>query len=249
MNDDELAKALEGGNPDGGRDGGPGGDPTGGPAEDLRALLADETVWAVPDPAGLDALLASIAAEPRPAPEPGGEPPVPSPTPSPPADAPAVAGPVVAGPGRPAHARRDRPRRGLALAAAAALVVAAGVAGALVVTRDGGDAGREVAVAGTELAPGASATARVEETGSGVAITLDVRDLPPAEPGTYYQGWVRGPDGAVTIGTFHVREGDDEVELWAGVELDDYPTLTVTLQQEGAGAESSGQVVLTAEIG
>ncbi len=238
MNDDELAAALESGNPDG------------GPAEDLRALLGDGATWAEPDPAGLDSLLASIAAESG---EGGGRPaprlePVPQPGP------PAAPAPVAPSPGAPAHIRRDgagRRRRGLVLAAAAALVILAGVAGAIVVTRGADDpAGTEVAIAGTELAPGASATAHVQETGSGLDITLDVSDLPPAEPGTYYQGWVRNAEGeAVTIGTFHMRGGDDEVDLWAGVDLEDYPTLTVTLQQEGAGPASSGQVVLAGEIG
>lgn len=242
MNDDELAAALESGNPGG------------GPAEDLRALLADGATWAEPDPAGLDSLLASIAAESgdgsgRPARRLESVPP-PVPEPGPPA-APA---PVAPSPGAPAHIRRDgarRPRRGLVLAAAAALVVVAGVAGAIVATRGADDpAGTEVAIAGTELAPGASATAHVQETGSGLDITLDVSDLPPAEPGTYYQAWVRNAEGeTVTIGTFHMRGGDDEVDLWAGVDLEDYPTLTVTLQQEGAGPASSGQVVLAGEIG
>ena len=36
--------------------------------------------------------------------------------------------------------------------------------------------------------------------------------------------------------------------LWSGVDLERYPTLTVTLQQEGAGAESSGQVVLSGTV-
>ena len=91
--------------------------------------------------------------------------------------------------------------------------------------------------------------ARVEELGSGVAIELDVRGLPPAPPGTYYQGWVKGAEGLVTVGTFHLRGGDDTVELWSGVPLDRYPTLTVTLQDEGAGQESSGRVVLSGEVG
>lgn len=248
MNDDELAAALEGGNPDG------------GPADDLRALLADEATWAEPDPGGLDALLASIAAESgdpgRPAPrvEPvpeAGPPAAPAPVAPTPSPAPSPGPPPSPGPAHIRRERRGRPRRSLVLAAAAALVVLAGVAGAIVATRGGDDpAGTEVAIAGTELAPGASATAHVQETGSGLDITLDVRDLPPAEPGTYYQGWVRNADGqAVTIGTFHMRGGDDEVDLWAGVDLEDYPMLTVTLQQEGAGAESSGQVVLAGEIG
>ena len=53
----------------------------------------------------------------------------------------------------------------------------------------------------------------------------------------------------VTIGTFHMQGGDDTVELWSGVPLDEYPTLTVTLQDEGGGQESSGRVVLTGVIG
>jgi hypothetical protein len=126
--------------------------------------------------------------------------------------------------------------------------VLAGVVGIVVRNGDGG-AGREFAVAGTELAPGASAVATVEDTGSGVSIELDVSGLPPAEPGTYYQAWVKGPDGLVTVGTFHMRGGDDKVDLWSGVPLDRYPTLTVTLQDEDAGQESSGRVVLSGDVG
>jgi hypothetical protein len=138
-------------------------------------------------------------------------------------------------------------RRLMLVAAAAAIVILAGLAGILV--RSGGDdGGQEFAVAGTELAPEASAVATVEETGSGVSIELDVSGLPPAEPGTYYQAWVKGPDGLVTVGTFHMRGGDDKVDLWSGVPLDRYPTLTVTLQQEEAGQESSGRVVLTGDV-
>jgi hypothetical protein len=137
--------------------------------------------------------------------------------------------------------------RRLILSAAAGLVILAGALGVLL--RAGGDGdGHSVEVAGTELAPEASAVARVEETGSGVAIELDVSGLPPAEPGTYYQAWMKGPDGLVTVGTFHLRGGDDSVELWSGVPPDRYPTLTVTLQQEGAGQESSGRVVLSGDI-
>lgn len=69
----------------------------------------------------------------------------------------------------------------------------------------------------TELASGASATAQVEELPSGVALELDVSGL-PSLPGTYYQAWIKGHDGLVTAGTFHMRGGDDVVELWAGVD-------------------------------
>jgi hypothetical protein len=123
------------------------------------------------------------------------------------------------------------------------------VVGAIGIVARPGDDGSGFDVAGTELAPEASAVATVEELGSGVAIELDVSGLPPAEPGTYYQAWVKGAEGLVTVGTFHMRDGDDSVELWSGVPVDRYPTLTVTLQEEGGGQESSGRVVLSGEIG
>lgn len=236
MNEDELAELLESG-----RRPGAAGEPARPGAEAVRGLLGDERVWAEPAPGGLDALLAAIESESA------GRPPGPDlgrpRSVEPESVAPEPAGPV------PAHwARRPGPRRrGLVLAAAAVLVVVAGVVGLLLAS--GEDGGRDVALSGTELAPDASATAGVEETPSGVSISLDVRGLAPSEPGTYYQAWVKSlDDELVTIGTFHVREGDDTIELWSGVELEDYPLLTVTLQQEGAGQESSGQVVLSGEI-
>ena len=112
----------------------------------------------------------------------------------------------------------------------------------------GGDAGKEFQLAATELVPEASADATVEATGSGLSITLSVEDLPPAAPGTFYQAWMKGPDGSIPIGTFHARDGDGPIELWSGVDAARYPTMTVTIQQEGAGPESSGRVVLTGDI-
>lgn len=134
------------------------------------------------------------------------------------------------------------------LAAASALVVA------LLVTRGmtgtaGDTGGREVAMSGTALAPEASATARVSETPSGVSIILRVEGLDPAPDGFYYQAWVKGTAGLVAIGTFHVRDGEDEpVELWSGVAVASYPDLTVTLEPEDGDPASSGQRVLTGSI-
>ena len=205
-----------------GRSAGPGGAST-DDARRVRDLLADASVWAEPAPEGVDDLLAAIRAE--------------------------SSGPAAEDHPAPVSTLRARGRRRtrVLLAAAAAVVVVAGVVGVL--ARPGDDGGREFDVAGTELAPDASAVATVDERGSGVAIELDVRGLPPAEPGTYYQGWVKGPEGLVTVGTFHLRGGDDTIDLWSGVPLDRYPTLTVTLQDEGGGQESSGRVVLTGEVG
>jgi hypothetical protein len=247
VNEDELAEFLESGRRPGAL-----GDPARSSADpaSVRDLLGDDSVWAEPAPGGLDALLAAIEAEgggaDRPAAPIAPVPPAEAPV-APPGEAPGEPAPSA---DRPLHARRRTPSRArrlaVVLAAAAAVVLVAGVAAVMVRSEDGG--GRQVEVAGTELAPDASGTATVENTPSGVRIHLDVRGLPPAEPGTYYQAWVKGPNGLVTVGTFHVREGDDTVELWSGVELDEYPTLTVTIQQEGQGQESSGRVVLSGRI-
>jgi hypothetical protein len=85
-------------------------------------------------------------------------------------------------------------------------------------------------------------------TGSGLSISLTIDGLPPAEPGTFYQAWMRGDIGSIPIGTFHAREGDGPIELWSGVDVADYPLMTVTIQEEGAGPESSGIVLLRGEI-
>ena len=220
VNEDEFADFLDNGRHAAGQD----DESTRDTAVRFRNLLADDAVWAEPSPTGADELMAAIEAES--------------------VGATASTAPTA----RPRPSARAGRRRLMLVAAAAAIAVLAGLAGILVRSA-GDDGGQEFAVAGTELAPEASAVATVEETGSGVAIELDVSGLPPAEPGTYYQAWVKGSDGLVTVGTFHMRGGDDKVDLWSGVPLDRYPTLTVTLQQEGAGQESSGRVVLTGDAG
>jgi Anti-sigma-K factor rskA len=220
VNEDEFADFLDNGS----GASGPRDESTRDTATRFRDLLADDAVWAEPSPTGVDDLLAAIHAESG-----GGT---------------AAATPEA----RPRVPSRGRGRRLVLVAAAAGVVAVAGVVGILVRSADDG-AGQDFDVAGTELAPDASGVATVEETGSGVAIQLDVSGLPPAEPGTYYQAWVKGPDGLVTVGTFHMRGGDDHVELWSGVSLDRYPTLTVTLEEEGAGQGSSGRVVLSGEAG
>ncbi|MEM7342577.1 MAG: anti-sigma factor [Actinomycetota bacterium] len=99
-------------------------------------------------------------------------------------------------------------------------------------------------VAGTELVPAASAAVDVEETGSGVALTLRPFGLPPAAPGEYYAGWLMGDAGMVGVGSFHLRDGPEPVELWSGVELEGHPRFMVTVQVEGEPPTPSDQVVL-----
>ncbi len=137
--------------------------------------------------------------------------------------------------------------RTFGLSAAAAAVVI--IAGAVIVSTVGGSGDDDpqfaLALEATELAPGASADVGIDTTPLGTKILLDVRDVPPAPPGSYYEAWLRiDAETGVSAGTFHLRGGDGEIELWAGVTVDDYPLFTITLQDEGGGAASSGRVIL-----
>ena len=132
--------------------------------------------------------------------------------------------------------------RAAALGAAAALLVVAGLFGISRLGSEGPDL--EVALAGTDLAPAASAVAEVTELDEGTRLVITIDDLPPAAPGTYYEAWLRkDAEVGVSAGTFHLRDGAGPIELWAGVSTDDYPLITVTIQDE-AQTESSGRVVL-----
>jgi hypothetical protein len=148
-----------------------------------------------------------------------------------------------------ARERRSRRQRWVAVLVAGAAAVVFGVVATVAVTGNDKPESTVAVLAGTELEPAATGRANIVPRNSGFEIKLDISGLPPAPTGSYYQGWLRNKDGdAVTIGTFHGREGTDDIILWSGVDIADYPALTVTIQQEGAGAESSGRVVLRGEI-
>ena len=60
-------------------------------------------------------------------------------------------------------------------------------------------------------------------------------DLPAAPEGEYYEGWVYEESSGewVSVGTFHMRDGDGRVVLWSGVPIDRYRELLVTAETEG----------------
>lgn len=110
-------------------------------------------------------------------------------------------------------------------------------------------AGTKVDLIGTEMMPQASGVAELAATGAGWAIEVSLTDLPPAEPGTYYEGWVWSDDGkGVSIGTFHLRGANKPVTLWAGVDVNDYPSIWISVQTEGAGNEVSDQIVMRGRL-
>jgi hypothetical protein len=140
-----------------------------------------------------------------------------------------------------------------ALAAAAALVVAF-AAGALLFDDDDGVQRSLEPIASVELTPtdgggGATAEGSVVDAGAGYAINLEVAGLPAAPKGAYYEGWLHNEDSGdwVSVGTFHMREGDGRVVLWSGVPIADYRELVVTAENEGEGA-GPGDAVLSGEL-
>jgi hypothetical protein len=130
--------------------------------------------------------------------------------------------------------------------AAACLVIVAGSAvlfGAL----NGSDEvapDTEIALAGTDAAPNASAQAALSATPAGLKIVLDVDDLAPAPAGQFYEAWVSDGTIRVSAGTFHLRGGDKPIELWAGVVDPGFTQLAITLEPLDGNTDSSGNVQL-----
>lgn len=129
------------------------------------------------------------------------------------------------------------------LLAVAAVIVALAV---FFVPKDSGGEPEYLALmTGTELAPDASAAAEMRNEQSGLEIQLEITGLSRAPAGSYYQAWLKGERGLVAIGTFHTG---GTVVLWAGVDVKDYPALTVTLEPDDGVQTSSGQRLLVGEI-
>lgn len=142
--------------------------------------------------------------------------------------------------------RRPSLTAGQVLAAAAAVALV--VAGVAVLTARSGDGGAVVALAGTEASPGASAAAEVTATPAGLKIILDAEGLPGAPEGFVYEAWVGDGQLAVSAGTFHLRGGDDPIELWAGVTDPAFRRLWVTLEPVDDDLSPSGDARLRGEF-
>lgn len=145
---------------------------------------------------------------------------------------------------KPAAPRRRTPWVAAAVLGAAALILAiAGLAGVF-----SSPDPQVVVIEGTELEPEASGEASIMETDAGWWIRLELDDLPAADDGTYYEGWVWNEEGqGVSIGTFHLRGGSEEVVLWSGVDPADYPAIWVTLENEDGDPSASDRIVMKGE--
>jgi hypothetical protein len=161
---------------------------------DLLALLGDDAVWAELDPDVVDDAVAAVMAEACRAPS-------------------TIVHIEDERPTAPVldfDARR-RPQWSSALlgAAAAMLLAVAGFVVLNLVADDGGPSSDfAVALAPTELQPGASGRVELTARPDGTVIVIETTGLPPAPEGTYYEAWLRtGPEFGVSPGTFHLRGG------------------------------------------
>ena len=157
--------------------------------------------------------------------------------------------PVPLDSARRARERRSLPRWLLATAAVAIIAV-----GAVVVVRLGSDDPElasdttESTLAGTDLAPDARATAFFTPTPAGLKILLDAEGLAGAKPGEMYEAWISDGEIRVSAGTFHLRDGHNPIELWAGTDDPRFHIITVTVEPIDGVAESSGQIVLKGDF-
>lgn len=132
-------------------------------------------------------------------------------------------------------------------------LAAAGVTGMILLIALLGQLGQgtgiEVALAGTELQPDATGLAVMEATNAGWSIGLDVDGLPPAADGYYYEGWVWSDEGdGVSIGTFHLRNGSESLQLWSGVDVAGYPSIWISLEPEDGDPGVSEEIVMMGRV-
>jgi Anti-sigma-K factor rskA len=194
--------------------------------ERSRSLLADPALWSEPSPDLEQRIVDAVTAASRPAVVSG---------PASVSDGPAVTDLAES------RRRSSHRLRNALLGAAAAVILAVGVATVITTTRDH-PMQFAAAVKGTPLAPSATGSVTMTKTSNGWRIHLDATGLPRLDNGRYYQAWLKNSAGTlVPIGTFNQAH---DVTLWSGVAPSDYPTVTVTRQQADSGPASSGQKVL-----
>ena len=148
--------------------------------------------------------------------------------------------------------RRERRRRTVLVSVAAAVVVL--VVGLGVVLASRPDAG-PTEIAAAELAPyggadvgPAGGTVEVVEEDDQLRLQVDMHDLPAPPPGTFYELWLIDPSTGTPVSVATMRDGASDVttsvDLPAGTDPATYEVVDVSVQEEAAGPEHSGNSVL-----
>jgi Anti-sigma-K factor rskA len=92
---------------------------------------------------------------------------------------------------------------------------------------------------------GSTGKVTMSETSSGWRFRLSTDQLPRLEKPYFYEAWIKGPKGEVSIGTFHTGV---DVVLWGGVELDEYPNIVISKEIEDGNQAISNDIVLTGRV-
>ena len=137
------------------------------------------------------------------------------------------------------------------ISAAAAVAVIAGV-GVFAATRADSS---PTELAAAELLPyqGAQvgeAAGQVEliDDGDQLSLRVDMRDLPAPAPGTFYELWLIDPTTGEPVSVATMKDGSSdvvtEISLPSGTDPTRYDVVDVSVQEEDAGPEHSGNSVL-----
>jgi anti-sigma-K factor RskA len=169
-------------------------------------------------------------------------------------------GAIGPSPSEAAEAGRSGRRRGLRLptlilrplpaAGLAAMLLAIGVAGGLLIGGDGGSGGPEAGASDLVLSRiddgPAGAHGDVILAGDRSQATVDVSGLDPSGPDNFYELWLLDEDGRmIALGAFEVgADGRAEVELPIPVAPSGYRYFDVSLQEDNGNPAHSGVSVL-----
>jgi len=148
--------------------------------------------------------------------------------------------------------RRASRRRGVLVAAAAAVVVVVVGVGVVVANQRGDDV---TSVATAELVPyrgaqvgGAAGSVEVLSEDDQQRLSVDMHDLPAPAPGTFYELWLIDPSSGRPVSVATMKDGSSEVnadiDLPPGTDTGRYNVVDVSVQEESAGPEHSGNSVL-----
>jgi hypothetical protein len=137
----------------------------------------------------------------------------------------------------------------------AAVIAAVFVAGGVAVRQRIGARSPETTIA--LVAPdngGAGGVLHVRSTPSGVAVGLQVEDLPPTPPGRHYELWFVGPGDSlqkpnrISAGTFVVgADGRAKVQMLSAASLARYPKVGITDEPNDGNPARTGPKVLASK--
>ncbi len=150
-------------------------------------------------------------------------------------------------------ARHRDARRPILISAAAAVIVALVVGVGVIALNDSDSGPTELAAAELtpyEGAPVGAAGGRVQLVSDGdqQKLQVDMHDLPAPAPGTFYELWLLDPDTGEPVSVATMRDGSRDVTTTIpvpeGTDTTRYDVVDVSVQEDSAGPEHSGNSVL-----